>query len=322
MRGFWVLAIVAGCGDNHRCDYDEADDVANASTPETSQLTIGGAAMSLCGNVDGGHVTAGTLDVDRYRVTVGGDGRLLVEIHGDDGAALLTGLEVRIFDTNVNPTLLAAGTFDPKLADFGAFLATVPPGDYDVLVSATAPGDLNGQVAYRIHISADHTDDCKPSGGPQYTESHDGDTDTGNDAVAVDYTKPDSFTMMPGTPEPTGTALAAGTTVIFAGSAGAAARMDQYLDRDTFELSTDDTTNELTVRLDWTGAGDLDYLVFEAGKMIPIGAGQITSASTHEIATFPARASTAYWLWVGRFAPGSGAAIPYQATVCGDHFFH
>src|SRR5262249_46543345 len=143
IRCAW-LVLLAACGDNHRCDYTETDDSSNDATAEMTAMTIGVSAQNLCGAIDGGHSTGGVLDTDRYRVTVGGDGRLLVEIAGGDGAELLDNIEVRIFDTNAAPALLGAGTYDPRLADYGAFLADVPPGDYDVLVSGHASGALNG----------------------------------------------------------------------------------------------------------------------------------------------------------------------------------
>ena len=320
MRWLLVLALSAACGDNHACDWAETDDTANEMAPEMTSLALGETARNLCGAIDGGHASGDILDIDRYRVTVGGDGRLLVEIAGGDGAALLEGIEVRIFDTKPAPTLLGAGTYDPKLAELGAFLADVTPGDYEVWVSARAAGALSGAIDYRVRITADHTDDCVAD-PTAYAEAHDGADDSGNDAIAVDYAKPQSFTAMPGTPEPTGLVVAAASKLTIDGSSGTAPRMDQYLDRDTYALATDETTNELTVKLAWMPGADLDYLVFEAGKMVPVGAGQLASTSASEVATFPVRPSTTYWLWVGRFAISNGQPAPYRATVCGGHFF-
>ena len=319
-----AIALVVGCGDNHPCDYMESDDVANGSMPETTSLTAGAGdgETSVCGSFDGGHFSAGMLDTDRFRVTVGGTGKLLVEFAGDDNARLLESIEVRIFDAAANPTLLALGRFDPTLADAGAFLATVPPGEYDLWVSAISSGDLAGAIDYRVRITADPSDACTTERALDYTEADDGDTDTGNDAVAVDYTKLPSFAAMPGAPEPTHLAIDANRIAAIAGSAGSAPRSDQYLDRDTFELRTDDTANELTVRLDWTGDADMDYIVFEPSQLLPIGAGQRTTSAGSELATFAVRPSTTYWLWIGRFEVSNGVAVPYRAAVCGGHFFH
>ena len=108
---------------------------------------------------------------------------------------------------------------------------------------------------------------------------------------------------------------------MIAGSAGATPAAIEYLDRDTYAFTTDDTTNELAVRLDWQGsASDLDYIVFEGDSLTPVVASNTTSTTSGELAEFGVMPSSTYWLWIGAFQ--GSTATPYTATVCGQHFFY
>jgi hypothetical protein len=108
---------------------------------------------------------------------------------------------------------------------------------------------------------------------------------------------------------------------MIAGNAGATAMNDLYLDRDTYQLSTNENTNELAISLDWDGTtSDLDYIVFEGGSLTPVVASNTTSTTSGELAEFGVKPSTTYWLWVGAF--NGSTAANYRATVCGQHFFY
>ena len=302
---------MVACGDNAKpCDYVETDDLGNGTTSESTGLTIGDHALHVCGAIDTGHFDGllGELDADSYRLTIATTGPVLAQIVGEDGVELFADMTVRFFDTAVNPRLLAEGLYDPTLADHGAFLADLAPGDYDVIVSAHASGEVSTAVPYRLRLSPMPA--CDPLTVPDYTEAHDGDANTGNDMIDVDFTQDPSFTPTPSTsdaPEPTGLELAAGQQYLITGASTNATHTDQYLDRDTFDLATDDTANELAIRLDWDSTtSDLDYLVFEAGTMTPVATSNVTSTTVHELAQFAVRPSTHHWLWIG----GSGGGTP------------
>ncbi len=319
------LVGVVACGDNAKpCDYVETDDTGNATTSETTNLTIDDHGVHVCGAIDSGHFVGvvDQLDQDSYRVTVATAGPMLVQIFGGDGVTLFSDMSVRLFDTAANPTLLAEGLYVPTLADHGAFLVTLAPGDYDLIVSAHAPGELSAPVPYRIRLSPMPA--CDALTNTDYTEAHDGDSSTGNDMVDINFTQDPSFTATASTtdaPESTGLAIGAGQSYLIAGASTNTPNTDQYLDRDTFDLATDDTANELAIRLDWDStSSDLDYVVFEASTLTPVAISNVTSTSVHELATFAVQPSTHYWLWVGGFK--GGTPTPYRATTCGGHFFY
>ena len=326
MRWVVLVLVLAACGDNASpCGYLETDDSGNARTAEATGLTVGGAPASVCGAVDPGHPSGATLDLDRYRVTsTGGD--LLVEIAGGPGTELLSALTVRVFDTKPNPRLWAEGALAPALADHGAFIADVPAGTYDLVVEATAPGQLTDSIDYRVLVDGSAAARCPArTGRADYEEAQDGAADTGNDVVSVDYAKDPWYAPTPAddAPEPTGLRFAAGTSYLVTGDAATIPQADAYLDRDTFAVATDDSTNELELRLDWaTPTADLDYYLFDAATMTPVAASNVTSTMAPELQAIAVTPDTSYLLWIGRFQePSPGPDVPYAATVCATHFF-
>jgi hypothetical protein len=315
--------VLAACGDNGSpCDYTESADATNDVTAEPTGLALGGHARHVCGAFEPGHFTSAiaSADDDRYRVTVTDATPILIDVLVDEGVDVLDGVTLRFFDLATHPALLGQATYRPSLAGHGAFVITLPPGDYDLVVSADAVGELQGDpINYRLRFAAMPACDAA-TGTASYTE-HD-DTAGANDAVAVDFTKDPSFTAMAAShPETTALGIAAGHSYSIAGSLDDQPRADQYLDRDTYAITTDDTTNELAVRVDWGSAtSDLDYLVFEADTMVPVVASNASSPTGPELAMFAVKPSTTYWLWVGGFA--GSTATDYRATVCGNHFFY
>ena len=315
VRWLGLVVLVASCGDNQTaCDFTEAADADNAAMAEASGIVLGAAARSVCGAVDGGHYDAAThlIDVDRFGVTTSGDGTVLVRLAGDPNAALLTRLGVQIFDTAANPTLLADVPF---AGDHGAQLVSLPAGDYALAVDATAPGDLSGAIDYRVQLVLDPP--CAPATTPPYRE-----TAADNDALSIDLAKSPGVAMMSGTPEATGLVATANTTLHIAGTAEGTAHPDSYADRDSYAIRTDDTANELTIRLDWANAAaDLDFYLFDATTLATVAAGNLGAAGAQEIRAVAVTPSTAYVLWVGSYA-GTATPASYDVTVCGTHFFH
>jgi hypothetical protein len=326
VRWLALVLLLVACGDNMSpCGYLEADDTGNATVAEATGLTVGASPTSVCGAVDPGHGSGKTLDLDRFRVTsTGGD--LLVEIAGGDGTELLNKLAVRVFDTQPNPRLLAEGSLAPALADHGAFIADVPAGTYDLVVEATAPDELSGPVDYRVLISSSASARCPSrTGRADYAEAHDGASDTGNDVVSIDYGSDPWYqaTAAHDAPEATGLSLVPGDAYLVTGAAATVPQADEYLDRDSYAITTDDDTNELAVRVDWAMPGaDLDDYLFEAATMTPLGASNLTSTTGPELQVIAVKPHTSYLLWVGRFQETSpGPAVPYAATICATHFF-
>src|SRR5262249_22557166 len=147
------------------------------------------------------------------------------------------------------PTLVNGGTIDPALGDHGVFRSSLAAGTYDVVVHARATADVGAPIDYKVRLLAD-----APCQGiatpPAYTEAHDNADNHGNDVVAADFSRAAPFTMMPtGAPEMTGLTLEPGKPMRLSGSSADVAGADQFMDRDTFQLTTSATTNELSVLL-------------------------------------------------------------------------
>ena len=313
VRWLGLAILIAGCGDNSSpCDYSELDDVSNGTTAEPAGVVIDG-VRDVCGTVEGGHYdgATSTIDVDRFAVTMPADGTVLVRIASPADATPLSRVSARIFDATANPRLLAD---IPLTGDHGAQLVALAAGDYVIAVTATASGDLEGTLPYRVQLVANP--ECAAATFTAYAE-----TAADNDAIAIDFTATPTTSAMTGTAEATGLTATANTTLHIAGSADGTAHTDSYADRDSFAFVTDDTANELTVRLDWPdAAADLDFYVFD-GNLNQIAAGDLGKAGAQEMQTFAVQPGTAYTLWVGGFK-GTHAPATYDATVCGTHFFH
>ncbi|CAN5437322.1 hypothetical protein BH11MYX1_BH11MYX1_07300 [soil metagenome] len=269
----------------------------------------------ICGSFspDGADATLGVADDDRYRLAVTGITPLRVEVDVGVGLEVLAGVTVRFFDTAATPRLVTEVT--PTFAgSLGVFLATLDPGDYDVVVEAQSAGAIaGGTIDYRVRFSPMPPCDATP-GAASYAEKN----DAGNDMVSVDYTKDPQFSLLElSTPEPTKLTIE-GDQVSISGAIGETARSDQYLDRDTYEITTGDSTHELAVRLTWDGTtADLDYILFDAATALtPIAASNVASKTGPELAMFAVEPKTTYWLWIGGVV--GSAATSYRATVCGN----
>jgi hypothetical protein len=312
------------------CDYTEKSDATNDTTTENTGLTIGATTRTVCGNVDTGHYDSSTMtaDIDSYTVAVAAAKAELVIDFENQTPASLTDFTVEIFDTNTPATLLYAGDYTGALAVHGAYIAELPAGSFDVVVTATAAAAIATAIPYTVRLVADNpTVRCPDLTGMQanYTEAHDGATNTGNDVVLINFSQDPSFTMTPYTSAPEATQLTINpdeNSHVVGSSAMVAAGTDKYLDRDTFAITTGASTNELSVRLNWPGAtADLDYVVFPASSiMTPVEAATLTSTSEDEFATLAVKPNTSYWLWIGAYTGSTGLPIAYSATVCGGEF--
>ncbi len=270
----------------------------------------------ICGTFspDGADPKLMIADDDRYRVNVTGVTPLLVEVDVGMGFELLTGVTVRFFDTAATPRLVAEVT--PTFAgSLGAFLATLDPGDYDVVVEARSPGAIaGGTIDYKIRFSPMPSCD-EATSTASYTETN----DAGNGMVRVDFTKDPQFSLIElSSPETTKLTIETDKHVSIGGAIGDGAQSDQYLDRDTYEITTGDSTHELAVRLTWDGtSSDLDYILFEGSTALrPIAASLLASDTGPELAMFAVEPKTKYWLWVGGVV--GSTATNYRATLCGN----
>jgi len=292
-------------------------------TAEDTGLDVGSKTGTLCGTVDTGHFTGDTIDRDIFHVTVGGSGNLLVEF-GGKGVETIPDFTVRIFDTAAAPALVATGTFDGDLGTHAAFLAQLPPADYNVVVAASGTADLGAPIDYKIHIVADDPDKRAPAltTAANYTEAHDNADNLGNDVVEVNFASDPAFTMeSTSAPEPTGVTLGYKKSTHITGQSAMVTGTDEYLDRDTYEITTDGVTNEMTVRLNWAaGTADLDFIVFEEGQLKPSVESNITGTDGQELQTFAVKPKTKYWVWVGAFHGSTGLPMSYDLSIYGSAY--
>jgi len=324
-----LLVVLAACGSSGpkpdaapaNCDFSEASDGTNDKTAEDTGLSLGTTTKTICGGVQGGHFDDGlkTVDIDTYRVTVDSS-ELLVRFYGGSGVESIGELSALVFDTAASPTLLAGASIDQSL-DHGAYFTSLTPGTYDVVVVAKNAADVAG-FDYKVRISADPAERCDatlvPKAKVAYTEA--GET-AGNDVVAVTLAASPQFQATTGTAEATNLTLDPLKKVWIQGSSDAGDAPDDYMDRDTYEITTGKQTNELSVRLGWTAQGpDLDFLAFEEGMMKDVGDGLTSSPMGGEYATFAVKPSSKYWIWVGSHDGSTGLPAMYDLSVCGTRF--
>jgi hypothetical protein len=190
----------------------------------------------------------------------------------------------------------------------------LPAGSYGIAVRAVGPTPAV-PIEYHATITAD-VPGCHVTTAATYTESA-----AANDLVEVRFTGDPALrrvlTAAADAPEPTGATFAPATSARFTGTSASVDAPDDYRDRDAYVVTTGAETDTLSVRLDWTGAADLDFFVFPANVPEIAGASQVTTASP-ELATFAVLPSTTYWLWIGAYDTSSGLPITYDASICAE----
>jgi hypothetical protein len=111
---------------------------------------------------------------------------------------------------------------------------------------------------------------------------------------------------------------------------------DDYVERDTYLITTGPDTDQLTIRLDWDGeTADLDYFLFTVpatpqDEPLEVTRGTLISNVNNEFRTVNVEPNTSYWLWAGAFnmnaddgmAPGSNPVLPreYDLSIYGSTF--
>ena len=306
------------------CDFTEANDATNdqASAAEMTNISdVGTSGRALCGKVDASHRTNTTIDSDHYRITVGSEA-LLVHFAGGDGSDALPDFTLRIFDTSTPPVLLAEKTVNPAIADHAAFLADLAPGDYDVVVTATGNADIATSVDYKVQFLPDDPMRCpKSTDAATYNEANDGATNTGNDGFTINWSDDPAIVAAAGPAEASGISLDPTTKAHITGMMGATDAADEYLDQDSYSFTTGKDTNEMSIRVDWAGAGaDLDYVVIEDGQTVLTQESDTSDTSGDEFATFALKPSTSYVVWVGAHDGSGSLPMAYDVSLCGSGF--
>lgn len=306
------------------CDFRENADGTNAVTGEVTGLTVGATAQTICGQIDDGHYEAGVVDDDIYTITVGGAGAdLVVRLAATDPHELAE-LFVEIQDTQQ-----ASHGYAVYVVDHGVMLTHLAAGDYLVVVEARAQADLTATIPYRVALAPDDpTARCpRITATASHVEKDETPASTANDVIYVSTAGGETLT--PSTadaPDESGIVVTSGMAYRITGLSAnvdvAPPNGDDYHDRDTFLFATGADTNELDLRLDWTGAtNDLDFFLFPevpAGSApLDIGAG--ATGAPEELQAIAVAPSSRYWLWVGGYDMSKALPTTYDVSICGEH---
>ncbi len=338
LTGLWFAhALAAGCGDDSGpapldgatapdaggdgapvdC-HPEADDSRNGNSAEPTGATFAGARIAVCGEIDTDHPSGGLVDLDLYQVTIAPTAPVVVRLTAPLGGAV-DQLDLIVRDGSGVRSLarLRAGNAVTALL--------LPQGEYTLGVEARSATTATS-FPYRIEVSADlPAARCPPmTGGTIHNETDEsGALHRANDVIEVRQQPPILAAMATSTtadaPDATGEAVTAGSRFAIAGlSAPVTTSGDEYRDRDTFSLYTGATTNQLDLRVVWTGGlADLDVLVFEAGKPSdPMGTPSAALIG-EEIVVTSVEPQTEYWLWVGGSRRSTSLPVSYVVHVCG-----
>ena len=310
------------------CDFAELrdltnDDIVGAGTPELTNATLA-TGLTVCGAIDPGHfnVAEAVVDVDGYTFAVATETDLLVTLSGA-GLEALELVQLQLYGGG-GLNMIAANT--RLVGDHAVFSLHVQPGSYELAVIASSAMELTSPIAYQMRIGVDApATRCAALTTGGYTEATDGASNDGNDVVGIDRSMNPTNTLTASTtdaPEPTGVVVAPATSYRLVGTSANVARVGSYFDRDTFAFTTGPTTNQVTIRLNWPGTTiDLDYHVYDEGRVPYIYRSISPSTMEAELQTLAVAPSTTYWLWVGAdYVMSTGLPVTYAATVCGATF--
>jgi hypothetical protein len=309
------------------CDFVENDDPTNDVTSEMTGVTYAAAPVSICGTINANHFdsTNALVDIDNYDFTVGAAGAdLLVQV---TGTALDAGGTI-VFQISDQAQTTGFG-FGQVVGTFGLVNSHVhlPAGVYTLLVESDASAAIAASHDYKVKLLPDTpaTRCAKITAAADYTESHDGASNNGNDVIADDAQTGSVVTVLTtDAPEPTGLTLNPGDNKRLTGSTAGIALVapSAYSDPDTYEITTGATTTELTFRLNWAATNaDLDIGIYPEASLATgpstIAGSFKVSSSEDEFETTAVLPNTKYLVWVGGFkTPAVTVATPYDISLC------
>jgi hypothetical protein len=330
-----ALALVA-CGDNRAppvdpivdagpdatnfpagCDWVEQSDVTNDFTISnfTSEVTnlVLSQSATICAQVNNNHrdPVGGTIDVDGFELTLTVPAQVFVTFVGPAGT--LDSVDVSIMEAD--DLIIDHGGF---LGTHAAFQTALIPGTYQLGVVAKAAADIAAPFDYKLRVVVDTPDTRCPASTATaaYAEQSDGPQSDRNDVLDVSYA-PDVralTTVNNDDPEDTGVVTATDNVLITGTSADVDAA-DDFKDRDTY-LVTTGAHDQLTVRIDWMGDADFDFLLLPEDSTVELASGSTVGKTAPELATFPVLPNTRYWLWVGSFDSSADLPVDYRITLC------
>ncbi len=301
------------------CDYieqaDGTNDTTGNGTAEDTQLQVSGGLTTLCGSFASDHFDGDiTVDADAFHVTVATAMDIVVRIEANASMLELSGVDV--YTGATFGTLVATATW---YGDHGVAAMHLEPGTYELLPYALNSTAITSAIDYRVRITLDLPTRCTAITTGGVVEAHDGASNTGNDMYSIPNGAPIAFTANAAdTPEAGGT-ITPGTHVRFSGSLADLAVADKYEDRDTFSFDVPIGANELSVRLDWQGTGDLDIFLFEGANATPETRVLKTATTGPENLFYAIKSGVTYSITFAAF-PGATFPVAYTATMCSETY--
>jgi hypothetical protein len=310
------------------CDYTEQRDLTNDYLEggpdyaiEDTGISFTGGTKTICGTVNNGHFDDYyySVDIDTYQVTLPSSRDLLVSIDGDTAdMGAISSVQVWAYNATTGDSF---GEY--FYGDHGVMAAHLTAGTWQFSMEAYDNQDALASASYYMTIKQDNpVQRCARVTAPaSYTEALDGASSIGNDGVNVDFDATPEM-WMAAAPEPSGVTMSGGTRYRVHGTSAAVALNGSYYDRDAYLVTTDATTNQLSIRLNWGGQSDLDYLVFPASTTFPIGFAWQSKLGEDEFATFSVLPSSQYWVWVGASSNTDPTTLPadYDASLCAETY--
>jgi hypothetical protein len=311
-------------------DFTEANDTGNdvlgSGAPEASgQTSTLEGTFTIAGCIDPGQATPDYLDADGFTFTVGGTDSIWVTIDlTSPEATAADGTEVWITDADVS-AILASTAF----VDGTAILppTRLAPGTYGIVV---VNGDTAVTEAFGYVGTVSAVQCTSLAGGTaDYVEANDGAEHRGNDIATVAYTGGTVVMLTADAndlPETTGITVAAGMSYLITGNtAHVTALGDEYLDRDTYSITTGGDVDRAAILVEWTDTTapddmDMDWWLWPAGNVTANAvATGTTIAITDEAGGAAVDPNTEYWLWAGLYNDEptiSAEGEAYSITVC------
>ncbi|HUQ01138.1 MAG TPA: hypothetical protein VM261_01525 [Kofleriaceae bacterium] len=298
--------------------HPESDDSRNGTTSEPTGAVFAGQRIAVCGNVDVDQPSGDVVDRDLYQVTVAPNAPVVVRLTAPLGGEV-DRLDLIVRDASGPRSIArvrAGNAVTALLLQQGEYTLGVEAHDAQAVTS----------FPYRIEMFADNPAmRCPPmTGGTIHAETNESAVGhRANDVIDVRQQPPvlvaSATSDTSDAPDATGVAVTAGSRFAITGtSAGVVSTGDEYRDRDTYALYTGATTNQLDIRVVWTGGiADLDVLVFEDGKPTdPMGTPSAALIGEEIVVTAVAPQSQ-YWLWVGGSKRSTSLPVDYTVHVCG-----
>jgi len=318
------------------CDYGELRDATNdddgtpsGGSPEDTMVAFS-ASTVLCGKLDSSHfdATSGKVDADAFMFNLPAAGVLYLQMYGT-GLEGVDEVRVAIYGGTGFTSLQMSGVF---AVNHAALTVPLESGTYEVYIQAYNPTALTADVSYKVKLTPDTTQtDCALVTTGGYAEARDAATNNlGNDMIVVDLDAdgPVFTAASSDQPEPSALTIATTGSSRFTGTAEVTAptTVNSYKDRDTFEIRTGPTTNEISIRTTWTAAvADLDLTVFEKPDVAATSPFELASSAaaadgpSEELVTLAVKPDTSYWVWIGNWNESTGAAA-YSTTICGKSY--